>query len=221
MVQDPAMVEKWKEESRKQVVYRLKGGEAKAGEPLKVGAAEAHMLREVAPTLIHEVKKALVPLDLAVKGMGPGIDQSLQGALRRESRMPISLMLALRGAFRARRLHLFKVGREHVFVTPIKPAPLDPAHAVESIREALNHLHANPGCTRQKLVEALRPGVAPDSPEASKVLAPLSWLIERGHIIEFFNGALAVPLRSRAGSAAPAPAEPEKAAADPAPGAAP
>lgn len=202
-VQDPALVEKWKEESRKQVVYKLKGADGASAEAVKIAAAEAHMSRDVAPKLIQEMKKAVVPLDIALKGMGASADRSLQGALRRESRVPLNLMLALRGAFKARHLHLFKVGREHVFVTPVKPAPLDPAHVVESIREVLNHLHANPGCTRAKMIESLRPGVAPDSPEAAKVLAPLSWLIERGHIIEFFNGALAVPLASGTGANAP------------------
>ena len=72
----------------------------------------------------------------------------------------------------------------------------------EPIREVLNHLREHPGCTRRNLMEALRPGLAPDAPEIKSVLTPLAWLVERGHIIEFFNGTLSVPLGGRPPEAA-------------------
>ncbi|HEY5654149.1 MAG TPA: hypothetical protein VIR63_07270, partial [Pontiella sp.] len=60
--------------------------------------------------------------------------------------------------------------------------------------EVLMFLKENPGSTRQHLIEVLYPSLDPKSKEAKDALQPLSWLIERGHIIEFFNGTLSVPL---------------------------
>ena len=84
--------------------------------------------------------------------------------------------------------------------TAVRPAPLDPEHAVDNIREVLLHLRAHPGCTRAQLVATLRPDAAVDTETASEVLSPLGWLIERGHIIEFYDGTLSVPM-SRKGKA--------------------
>jgi hypothetical protein len=76
----------------------------------------------------------------------------------------------------------------------------------------LTHLQTHPGCRRKELVEALRPGAAEDSAPAAEVLSPLGWLIEKGHILEFFDGSLSVPLKARrqtpAETAPPADVEP-------------
>jgi hypothetical protein len=81
------------------------------------------------------------------------------------------------------------------FVTAVRPVPLNMGHVVASLREVLTHLSDHPGCTRAELVEGLRPGTPVDSDAGRSVLSPLSWLVEKGHIIEFFNGCLSVPLR--------------------------
>jgi hypothetical protein len=94
-------------------------------------------------------------------------------------------------------LFLFKAGGGITFVTPIHPHALAPEHAIAPIREVLEFLHAHPGCTRQQLLDGLRPGAAADSPEVVAVLNPLRWLIDRGHVIEFFNGTLAVPMHGQ------------------------
>ena len=46
------------------------------------------------------------------------------------------------------------------------------------------------------MVESLRPGKDPASPEVAEVVSPLRWLVERGHVIEFSDGTLAVPRSS-------------------------
>jgi hypothetical protein len=87
----------------------------------------------------------------------------------------------------------------------VPPSPLDPEHVVSPIKEVLVYLTAHPGTTREGLLRALCPNAAPDSPESKAVLSPLGWLIERGHIIEFFDGSMAVPLKTMTPSAAPPP----------------
>jgi hypothetical protein len=101
----------------------------------------------------------------------------------------------MRAAFRHLHLHTFKAGKNINFVTAVKPDPIPPDAAVDSIREVLEFLANHPGSTRQQLVEGLRPGAEKDSPEAHEILNPIRWLVEKGHIIEFFNGTLSVPSR--------------------------
>lgn len=197
MVRTPEAIEQWKQESRKQVMCEFKTPVEGMDKAIKPAAAEQYLSQKIAPGLVLRASRAVCPMSVATKVR----DQRLLGVLRtawqREIRQPVSLAMALRGAFKGLHMHTFKAGGGHDFVTSIRPAALDPEAAIESIREVLKHLQEHPGCTRQALVEALRPGVAADAPEVTKgLLGPLSWLIERGHIIEFFNGTLSVPLRA-------------------------
>jgi hypothetical protein len=63
----------------------------------------------------------------------------------------------------------------------------------EDVLQVLGVLKNKPGCTRDELLQAVCPGVEADSEEGRTALKPLSWLIERGHIVEYFNGKLALP----------------------------
>jgi hypothetical protein len=93
-------------------------------------------------------------------------------------------------------LYLFKAGKIN-FVTHIKSHPIKPEDTIENIAEVLRFLQDNPVSTRLHLLEILHPSIDPKSAEAKAALQPLGWLIERGHIIEFFNGTLSVPLSRR------------------------
>ena len=106
------------------------------------------------------------------------------------------MSFAMRAAFRHMHLYLFKAGKIN-FVTHIKSHPIKPEDTIENIAEVLRFLQDNPGSTRQHLLEVLHPSLDPKSAEAKAALQPLGWLIERGHIIEFFNGTLSVPLSRR------------------------
>ena len=194
MVHDPALIEQWREESRKQVLYRRKGADGEPGTPMKLSEAESLLLREIVPTAVLDTRRAVLSAAVARAIEDPSLLCAVRDAWQKENRFPLTLTLALRGAFRHRHLQVFKAGRGIDFVSAVQPVPLDPEHVVEPIREVLNHLREHPGCTRKDLIEALRPGLAADAPEIKSVLTPLAWLVERGHIIEFFDGTLSVPL---------------------------
>ncbi len=197
MMHDPELIEKWKEESRKQTVYHAKSGKGVEGSGLKILAAEAIMFKEVAPLLVNKTRRSTLPVEVARKIEESSLLGSVRDAWDKEGRSFMTLLFALRAAFNHMDLYLFKAGKGYFFVSATRPCPLNPEHAVDSIREVLMYLREHPGCTREDLVKGVKPGVAMDSAEAGKVLLPLSWLIEKGHIIEFFNGALAVPLQGR------------------------
>lgn len=199
---EPALIEKWKDESRKQTVYKAKGVENAPA--LKRAEAEAEFRAKALPGLIHRGHRCISPARGTRDWEDDGLRRAIHDTWQRESRFPASLMFALRPAFKHMHLFLFKAGGGITFVTPIHPHALAPEHAIAPIREVLEFLHAHPGCTRQQLLDGLRPGAAADSPEVVAVLNPLRWLIDRGHVIEFFNGTLAVPMHGQR----PHPAQP-------------
>jgi len=193
-VSDEVLIEQWKEECRKQVVYRRKGGKQGEGEAMSWAEAEAAFTREIAPSLVVESRRVTIPLAVGLDGCDPVLTRALRHAWDAERRFPRSLLFSLRAAFRHKSLHVFRVGRTAEFVTAVRPSPLDPEHVVDSIREVLLHLRAHPGCTRKQLVATLRPDTDVAGEAATEVLSPLTWLTERGHIIEFYDGTLSVPM---------------------------
>jgi hypothetical protein len=209
MSHDAALIEQWKEESRKTTTYKLKSPaneeEAKA---LPWSAAEALFQRRFAPAIVSHVQRAVLPVSVAMKGADATLVRVVRDAWQRECRFPRNMVFALRAVFRHKKLHLFKVGEGWDYVCPIRPVPLDPQYVIPSIREVLTHLQSHPGCKRKELLEALRPGAAEGAPEVSEVLSPLGWLIEKGHILEFFDGSLSVPLSARPQQEEPTPAAP-------------
>ena len=220
-VKDDELIEKWKEESRHQVLYRLKTSDKKNTTPPKVtdqenGEAELaeseeavaqvendvkmmdkseaykYCLNEIAPKLVMRTKVASLPLNVARNLKDPGLNLVCRAGWRRENRFPRSLLLALRAALKHMQLYIFKMDAISFYVTSVKPLPLDSEYTVAEISEVLDFLNENPNCKRVDLITGLRPGKSLDSEDAEKVLTQLHWLIERGHIIEFFDGTLSV-----------------------------
>lgn len=199
MVHDVEVIDKWKEEFRRQVQYRRKDkGEASEG-TVQWTDVEATMIRDIVPGLIATSQRVLFPVALIREIPDAGLRHLVESVWAREKKQPISISFALRAAFKHKHLKLFRAGgkKGHYFVTSIEPAPLNAEHVIESIKEVLTHLHEQPGCNRGDLVSALRSGESEESEAGREVLAPLGWMIEKGHIIEFSNGTLSVPLGRR------------------------
>jgi hypothetical protein len=196
---EPELIEKWKDAARKALQYRLKEKRDDAEDPMDQAAAEAYFRERMLPRLSRGTHRAVLPLSVAKSLTDPGLKQAVMDALGKEARFPLSLLFAMRSAFRHMNLHVFRTGGQHGahFVCARKPVPLDPEHVVESIRAVLQHLHDHPGCTRADLLKALCPDEAPESEACRSMLSDLSWLTEKGHVLEFFNGTLSVPLSGR------------------------
>lgn len=192
-VRDEELIEQWKQECRVKTIYRLKSDPE--AEPVDLRKAEAEFMREIA-SMYEKTHRAIVPSKIAQSLEDHDITHAIRRVWTKESQFPLSMSFSMRAAFRHMHLHLFKAGRIN-FVTHIKPHPIKPADAIESIAEVLLFLKENPGSTRKHLLEVLHPSLDPESKEAVEALQPLGWLVERGHIIEFFNGTLSVPLGSR------------------------
>jgi hypothetical protein len=200
LVRDPAAIQQWKEHARTRRVYRPKG--QPEAEPLSREEAVQHLLQRHLPDWQEAGRRFIMPASLVRELPDGPLRRQIEQTWQREHRNPFTMNLALRPAFRHMKMHIFKAGRGEPFVTAIAPKPLDATHAVATIRAMLDLLREHPGWDRARLVEHLRPGLDPASDEARELLAPLRWLIEKGHVIEFFDGTLSVP------TAKPPPAAP-------------
>jgi len=193
IVKDEELVEQWKEESRKKTIYKLKS--APEAEPIDLKKAKINFSKKV-PNLYEATQRAVVPAKVAQSLDDRNIVHAIRQVWSKESRFPLSMSFAMRAAFRHMHLYMFKAGKIN-FVTHIKAFPIKPEDTIDNIAEVLVFLKNHPGSTRPQLLETLHPSLDPKSEEAKAALQPLGWLIERGHIIEFFNGTLSLPLRRK------------------------
>ena len=74
----------------------------------------------------------------------------------------------------------------------LKPAVvLDPTHAVPALRDVLAYVNEHPACTKAELVAAL---AGTEETKMKETLVQLVWLVEKGHVVEYYNDVLSAPL---------------------------
>ncbi len=216
---DADSIEAWKQSVTKQTVYRLKAapaeptpaepapeGEAAAPEaeaPAEAPAetrpaynrdqAEAIFRRDILPTAITSATHVCLPVSLAQTSPSLPLRLLLKYTLRDEHRYPRSLFFALRGAFRHRKFTLFRGNepRGPEFVANMVPTPFTAEHAVRELKTALEYVAAHPLCTRTELLAALKAELA--DMDIAIVARQIAFLFQKGHIVEYYNGVLALP----------------------------
>ena len=219
MVRDPEAVSQWRESCRKKTVYRRKRPDAPApeaapaadaaapaeaenapaaetelalGPPMERAAAELVFQREILPEQIVAAKHLVCLASAVRRTPSHRLLEAVRETMNRELRFPASLFFALRGAFRHRSLHLFRANHERgqEFVVVRAPAALDASHVVADLGVVLEHINQHPGCTRPELLAALANG---DEARAAHLATQLNTLVEKAHVIEFYNGILCPP----------------------------
>ena len=192
-VRDQESVEAWRQTATKKVFYRLKLAESEAkaeesAEPevaaapaLERDQAEAEFRRNIAPQLKSVAKSSDMTLAQALKSTDLPYLFAVRDAIAKERRFPASLFFALRGAFHHRKLVFFRANdpRGQEFVSASKPAPLDIEHAIPELGAVVKFVEEHPLCS-----------VADLPPEMK---GHLGWLVEKGHVVQYFNGLLALP----------------------------
>lgn len=187
-VQDEALVEAWKKQLSVQAFFTEKDGET------AISQKEAEAIIRAGPleSEVLELRKGISSGPVAVNGQDAQLLRLTRDVLEREKVHPKSILLALRPAFKHMHLYLFKAGGKN-FVTGVTPQALDDQNVVEEIREVLAHLSDHPGTNRKQLLDVLRPEKDVKSEASRSLLTSLRWLVEKGHVIEFFDGSIAVP----------------------------
>lgn len=205
MHRDSESVEAWKQTETKRTVYKLKQAapapaEGEDAEPVadtrpayNRDQAEAIFRRDILGTMVASAKHVCVPVSMAQVTSSASLKQLLVNTLREEQRLPRSLFFALRGAFRHHKFTLFRGNdpRGPEFVANMTPTPFTAEHVVRELAEALKYVTEHPLCTRVELMNFLRETL-PDM-EIGTVARQIAFLFSKGHIVEYYNGVLAMP----------------------------
>lgn len=211
IVRETDVIEQWRQQCTKKKVYRRKGvvtdlppepqaTEAAEGTvepppkapPLSREVAELVFVREIIPAQLATVKHLVCTASIAVNTSSRPLAAMLRDTISRERRFPASLFFALRGAFRHRKLHLFRVNdaKGPDFVMLKAPLALDSSHTVKTLHDVLTYVTEHPACTKLELVSTL---AGEDEAKKKELLIQLAWLLEKGHVIEFYNDVLSAP----------------------------
>lgn len=157
--------------------------------------AEAYFMEKIAPGLLKTERQITVSHAVSKTLTDRVLLEAISRAWDREQAVQTaSLFFAVRGGLRSRKLALFRASdsRREEFVMHKQPTMLDVEHAVSSLRRIIGYITENRGCTKTEMLAEL---IKEDTPqeEADEMLKQVAFVTERGYIIEYYNGVLALP----------------------------
>lgn len=214
LLHDPESIEAWRAASTHKTVYKKKVQQDQSitdtqqletenkqdtSEPVQKQPtldrenAELEFRRTILPSLILTPNQLTCSVQAALKSPTNHLKRFFERILANEKRFPRSLHFALRGAFHHRKFHNFRVegADKEEFIIFHRPTLFDPTNAVQEIKDALAYVAEHPCCTRHDLMQALVPDG--DETRAKQVAGHVAFLIEKCHIIEYYNGLLVLP----------------------------
>ena len=206
---DPTIVNQWKEEARKVMTFRTREGDP----PLtfeNLSALEQHF-RE---NYFQKVVKPCLAAEIHGDHVRHLPDRSVVAAIRkardRENRFPAQMAGALRHGLNQAGLHVFKHKKRILYISTVRPQLFDSNQASLSpgLAAILAALHSYPRITRKQLAEKVLAKLLgeksrdPSSFEyvqgKTNLASDLLWLAKAGHVIEFSDGTLDLPLSPKA-----------------------
>jgi hypothetical protein len=217
VLNDEQAINDWKEQVRSTKTFVS----TQEAEPLTFNTAaeaEQHFRKTYLPTLV----KSGTTLETSGLAVRANQDREMLAALReafeRERGFPGSLVNHLRPAFVDAGLLFFKHRKRVIYVTPIRPHRHTATGPVaDGVAAILKAIEAAPRCKRHDLAVKIL-GAHADAPEFAErktaLATDLHYLIHAGHVIEFADATLDLPLAPKAqiAEAAGAPDEPDVAA---------
>ena len=232
IVRDEEVVKKWIEDQS----FRTEFVCLNLPEPLRLGNMEAvakHFREVHKDNIIKPVDSHTLTGSAARSLRSSELMRLVRRVWDDQRRFPLQIATVLSQQFAGHGLQFFKVNKAITHVSVARPHYLDLAATPvsEGVKAIVNHINANPKCTRRQLVEALAPSPAPPpvaiaadpahppavpdpnqpTPEQTAVVADLHWLIHQGHVIEFANGVLETAKKPLPKPPKPAPKPAEKA----------
>lgn len=198
---DEQAIADWKEQARTTTTYVT----TKEAEPVTfktASEAEQHFRKTYLPQLV----KSGTTLECSGQASRAAGDRYVSGAVRAtweaESRFPQQMVNALRQYFVDAGLTFFKHRKRMLFVCTTKPVRHPEGQTFsDGITAILQTVEAAPRIKRPQLAVKIL-GEAQDTPEAqarkAQLAADLHYLVQIGHVIEFSDGALELPLSPNA-----------------------
>ncbi len=210
---DPQLVEQWKEEARKSITFQTKDQENPAAFD-NLAAVEQHFRANYLPGLVRRCLATELSGDTARNLPDRGIIAAIRKARDRENRFPAQIAGALRHGLNQAGLHVFKHKKRILYISTVRPQLFDANQASVStgLSAVLSTVKSYPKISRKQLAEKVlakligEKSTLESSEEylhAKTALATdLIWLAKAGHVIEFADGTLDLPLPPRAIEAA-------------------
>ena len=196
IVNDLALIERWKEEARTVTTYATVHEEA----PLTFSSAaeaERHFRSNYLPGLVRGVEEVTIGGVLSRHLPDRTLNHAIEDAWTRETRSPSNMMQELGGRFRQAGLNVFRHRRGMLFVSPIRVRPFvhEQAGVSSSVNTILEALAATPGINRKEIFEKVIADSGSKEAETRKLAlaSDLRWLINEGYVIEFNDGSLDLP----------------------------
>lgn len=197
IVNDPAVVEAWKEQARSVTTYTAKNVEPPVSFP-NAAEAERHFRQTHLPTLLRGAPELTISGVVSRRLPDRGLGRLIEDAWSAEIRSPSKMMQELAGGLRANGLNIFRHRKGMLFVSPIRIRSFshESTGVSASINAILHALAEAPQINRKQLAEKLV-GATSDAAEADRVklslASDLRWLISEGYVIEFNDGSLDLP----------------------------
>jgi hypothetical protein len=223
---DPKLVEQWKEEARTAVTFQTKDQE----NPVTFetpAALEQHFRENYLPNLIRGCLATEISGETSRHLADRGIVAAIRKARDRENRFPAQIAGALRHGLNQSGLHVFKHKKRILYISTVRPQLFESNQGTIStgLSAILSTIRSYPKISRKQLAEKVLVKVVGDKASDETVAAyqqartalaaDLIWLAKAGHVIEFADGTLDLPLPPRSVEAAKAaPAHREEGAAE-------
>jgi hypothetical protein len=196
IVNDAAVIERWKEEARKVTTYTTSRVEV----PLTFSSAtdaERHFRSHYFEGLIKNPEEVTISGVLSRRLSDRILNRAVEDAWARETRSPSGMMQELAGRLRHNGLHVFRHRRGMLFVSPIRTRAFvhEQAGVSPSVNAILEALAGTAVINRKQLFEKLIGDVTSEHAEPRKLAlaSDLRWLINEGYVIEFNDGSLDLP----------------------------
>jgi hypothetical protein len=196
IVNDPALLERWKEEARTMTTYTTLREETPSSFASAAGA-ERHFRANYLPGLIGSVEEVTIGGVVSRRLPDRILNRAIEDAWTSEGRSPSNMMQELAARFREAGLHVFRHRRGMLFVSPIRPRPFtgEQAGVSPTVNAILEAIGAKPAIDRKELFGKLITASGSEDAESRKLrlASDLHWLISEGYIIEFNDGSLDLP----------------------------
>jgi hypothetical protein len=197
IVNDPSVVEQWKEEARNVTTFT-----AIKEEPAltfsTAAEAERHFRINYLPGLVQSIADQTIggvqSRQLQDRRLGRFIEMSWSN----EIRSPSQIMQELSARLRDHSLHIYRHRRGMLFVSGVRPKPFalrEGQAASAQVQQILQTIEASRGIKKKELADKILVELSAEESEPRKLAlaSDLRWLISEGHVIEFNDGSLDLP----------------------------
>jgi hypothetical protein len=196
IVNDPALIEQWKEEARNVTTFSTLREES----TLTFGnlaETERHFRQNYLAGLVQNAGETIIDGISSRQMPDRVLRRLIEDTWSHETRSPSQMMQELAKSFRESGLHIFRQRRGMLFVSPIRVRPFahDQTGVSPQVRGILEMLTQSPHASRKELADKLLSDVPSEEVESRKLAlaSDLHWLIREGYVIEFNDGSLDLP----------------------------